>query len=495
MKKIHKLVLKAYLGPLLAVFFIVQFILMMNFVWRYIDELTGKGLAASTIAELLICGSINMIPLGLPLAMLLSAIMTMGNIGENFELLAMKSAGLSLMRILKPLIVVVFLISIGSFFVQNNLVPYSNQRMYDILYDIKEQRQELKFQDGVFFNGLPDMSIRVGHQDPQTGLLTDVLIYDTRESNGNMTTTLADSGYINMSPDKSYLYVTLFNGRTYEHTRSSQWYDRNTMRKHDFVRQDGTIPLEKITGSSSKSYSESQTRNMIELEELMDSLHVVIDRSTMATYGPLFKEQLFVRDTTIIPNDSVKFDRSQYRAFNHYDSLPNLSMRSRAKVYSTAASASRTAQGSYSFDEHSSKVAITQLYRSEVEWHRKLTLPISILLFFMIGAPLGAIIKKGGLGLPIVISVIFFVIYYVISTSGEKMAKEGTWESLYGMWLPVVVLTPVAIYLTIKATNDSSLLDMDWYDVRIRRFRNSISKRLPKWMKSKKRGEKRNSKR
>lgn len=494
MKKIHKLVLKAYVGPLLAVFFIVQFILMMNFVWRYIDELTGKGLATSTIAELLICGSINMIPMGLPLAMLLSAIMTMGNLGENFELLAMKSAGLSLMRILKPLLVVVFMVSIGSFFIQNNLVPYSNQRMYDILYDIKEQRQELKFQDGVFFNGLPDMSIRVGHQDPNSGLLTDVLIYDTRSNNGNMTTTLADSGYIHMSPDKTYLYVTLFNGRTYEHTRNSQWYDRNTMRQHDFERQDGTIPIEKITGNSgSKQYNESQTRNMVELEELMDSLHIQIEQSTMATYQPLLKQQLFLRDTTIIPGSRGSVDRSTYRAFSHYDSLPNLSMRERAKVYSTAASSARSAQGSYSFDEHTSKVAITQLYRSEVEWHRKLTLPVAIILFFMIGAPLGAIIKKGGLGLPIVISVIFFVFYYVVSTSGEKMAKEGTWESLYGMWLPVVVLTPISIYLTFKATNDSSLLDMDWYDVRIRKFRRAVSKRLPVWMKpAKKRGERKN---
>lgn len=431
-----------------------------------------------------------MIPLGLPLAMLLSAIMTMGNLGENFELLAMKSAGLSLMRILKPLLVVVGLISVGSFFIQNNLVPYANQRMYDILFDVREQRQELKFQDGVFFNGLPNMSIRVGHQDEKTGLLTDVLIYDTRSDNGDMTTTLADSGYIHMSDDKAYLYVTLFNGRTYEHTRNSQWYDRNTMREHQFSRQDGTFPVDKVAkrdGDMSREFSESQTRNMVELEELMDSLQILINRSTMATYEPLLKRQIFVRDTTIIPNDSVVFDRSQYKAFSHYDSIPELPMRKRAKVYSVASSTSRSAQGSYTFDEHSSKVALTQLYRAETEWHRKLTMPVSIIVFFMIGAPLGAIIKKGGLGLPIVISVIFFVIYYVISVSGEKMAKEGTWDSVYGMWMPIVVLTPVAIYLTYKATNDSSLLDMDWYDVRIRKLRRSLSKRLPKWLKPKKR--------
>ena len=488
MKKIHKLVLKAYVGPLLAIFFIVQFVLMMNFVWRYIDELTGKGLAVSTIAELFICGSINMIPLGLPLAMLLSAIMTLGNIGESFELLAMKSAGLSLMRILRPMLVVVGMVSVGSFFISNNLVPYTNERMYDILYDVREQRQELKFQDGMFFNGLPDMSIRVEHQDPNTQLLRDVLIYDTRAENGDMTTTLADSGYIYMSDDKAYLYVTLFNGQTYEHTRNSQWYDRNTMREHQFERQDGTIPMNEVGAGSGRNtqYTESQTRNMIELEELMDSLQVTIDKSSLTAFVPMLKESIFSRDTTIIPNDSIRYNRSEYKAFNFYDSLKNISMRDHAKVYSTALNASRSAQGTHSFDEYSSKTALTQLYRAEVEWHRKLTLPALIIIFFVIGASLGAIIKKGGLGTPIVISVIFFVIYYVISIPGEKMAKEGTMESVVGMWFPLVLLTPIAIYLLRKATNDTSLLDMDWYDVKLRKLRKSISKRLPWWLKRKK---------
>jgi lipopolysaccharide export system permease protein len=487
MKKIHKLVLKAYVGPLLAIFFIVQFVLMMNFVWRYIDELTGKGLAVSTITELFICGSINMIPLGLPLAMLLSAIMTLGNIGENFELLAMKSAGLSLMRILRPMLVVVGFVCIGSFFISNNLVPYTNDRMYDILYDVREQRQELKFQDGMFFNGIPDMSIRVEHQDPNTHLLHDVLIYDTRAENGDMTTTLADSGYIYMSEDKAYLYVTLFNGQTYEHTRNSQWYDRNTMREHKFERQDGTFPMNEVGGGGGRNTSrtESQTRNMVELEELMDSLQITIDKSSIAAYIPMLKSDIFARDTTIIPNDSVRFDRSEYRPFNFYDSLKNVPMRQHAKIYSLALNGSRSTQSSHSFDEYSSKAAISQLYNAEVEWHRKLTLPALIVIFFVIGASLGAIIKKGGLGTPIVISVIFFVIYYVISIPGEKMAKEGTMESVVGMWFPLVLLSPIAIYLLRKATNDTSLLDMDWYDVKLRKLRRSITKRLPQWMKRK----------
>ena len=194
MKTIYKLILKSYLGPMIMTFFIVMFVLMMNFVWRYIDELVGKGLSAGIIIELMAYAMANMIPLGLPLATLLAAIMTMGNLGENYELLAMKSAGMSLPRIMRPLLVVVGIIAVGSFFVSNNLVPYANKKMYSILYDIRQQKQTIEFQDGLFFNGIDNMSIRVSHQEPDTHLLHDVLIYDNRAANGNMNTIVADSG-------------------------------------------------------------------------------------------------------------------------------------------------------------------------------------------------------------------------------------------------------------------------------------------------------------
>ena len=489
MVRVHRLVIKAYVGPLAATFFIVLFILMMNFVWRYIDELTGKGLEFSTITELVVCATANMIPMGLPLALLLSSIMAMGNLGEHYELLAMKSSGMSIMRILQPLIIIVGLISVFSFYLTNNIIPAANQRMFDILFDIREQRQELKFQDGMFFNGLPDMNIRVGHQDEKSNELHDVLIFDTRDANGDMTTTVAESGHIRMSDDKGYLYVTLHDGVTYEHTRSGMWYDKNSMRIHHFTRQDATIPIEKVAmpeGDMSREFSESNTRNMSGLEDLMDSLKIQMEYYNMVSLTPTVKRQIFVRDTTIFPDDSVHIDRTAFKPINFYDSITDLSIRQRAKVYQAAYNQARSAQGSYSFDEQSSKIPLTQYYRSLNEWHRKLTLPISILIFFMIGAPLGAIIRKGGLGLPAVISVIFFVIFYVISIWGEKMSKEGTWDALYGMWLPIPIFMLVAIYLTIKAKNDSSLLDTDWYDVRIRR----ITKRIKKLFKRSKKSTK-----
>lgn len=479
MVRVHRLVIKAYMGPLAATFFIVLFILMMNFVWRYIDELTGKGLDFLTISELVVCATANMIPLGLPLALLLSSIMALGNLGENFELLAMKSSGMSIMRILKPLFIIVALIAVFSFYLTNNIVPAANQRMYDIIFDIREQRQELKFQDGMFFNGLPNMNIRVGHQDDKTQRLEDILIFDTRDANGDMSTTVAESGFIHMSEDKSYLYITLNNGSTYEHTRSGQWYDKNSIRIHEFTRQDATIPVAKVAlpdGNMEREFTESRTRNMSGLEELMDSLELQIADYNVKSLTPLVKRQIFRRDTTIFPDDSVQFDRSAFKPINFYDSINDLSIRERAKVYQSAFSNARSAQGSYSYDEQSSKIPLTQYYMSLNEWHRKLTLPVTIIIFFMIGAPLGAIIRRGGLGLPAVISVIFFVIFYVISIWGEKMAKEGTWDALYGMWLPIPIFMLVAIYLTVKAKNDSSLLDTDWYDVRIRRFTKRIKK-------------------
>ena len=479
MVRVYRLVIKAYIGPLAATFFIVLFILMMNFVWRYIDELTGKGLEFLTIAELVVCATANMVPLGLPLALLLSSIMALGNLGENYELLAMKSSGMPIMRILRPLIVIVGVISVLSFYLANDIVPAANKRMYEILFDIREQRQELQFQDGMFFNGLPDMSIRVDHQDDKTQELNNVLIFDTRKDNGDMTTTIAESGYIRMSEDKAFLYVTLHNGRTYEHTRNSQWYDKNSIRIHEFSRQDGTFPIDKVgrpAGDMSREFTESRTRNMSRLEELMDSLQIQIEYYNMKSLTPLVKRQVFARDTTIFPDDSVRIDRSEFKTVDFYDSITNLSIRDRAKLYQTAYHSARSGQGSYTYDEQSSKIPLTQFYLSLNEWHRKLTLPISIIIFFMIGAPLGAIIRKGGLGLPAVISVIFFVIFYVISIWGEKMAKEGTWEALYGMWLPIPIFMLVAIYLTSKATNDSSLLDTDWYDVRMRRMAKRITK-------------------
>ena len=471
MKTIHKLVLKAYLGPMVLTFFIVMFVLMMNFVWRYIDELVGKGLSAGIIIELMSYAMANMIPMGLPLSMLLAAIMTMGSLGENYELLAMKSAGMSLVRITKPLIILVGFIAVGSFFIGNDLVPYANRKMYSIIYDIRQQKQTLEFQDGLFFNGIDNMSIRVGHQDPETHLLRDVLIYDNRQANGNMNTIVADSGYIRLSDDKRYLLVTLFHGQTYEQARNSQWYTKSTLRHHTFDLQKQIIRMDGFAmgRSDANQFSNSQTKDISELQHDIDSLELKVNAATTSSYEPLLKEQIFVRDNSVLPQpDSLRVDKRDYGNLMAMDSIARLPVREKEEVWDNARTLAKNSRNMFAFDETTAKDALNQLYRSKVEWHKKISLPVSIIIFFLIGAPLGAIIRRGGLGLPVVVSIIFFVIYYIISLSGEKLAKEGSWDAVYGMWLSTFILTPIAVYLTYKATNDSSLLDTDWYAGKIK---------------------------
>ena len=466
MKTIHRLVLKSYLGPMVLTFFIVMFVLMMNIVWRYIDELVGKGLSAGIIIELMTYFMANMIPMGLPLSMLLAAIMTMGNLGENYELLAMKSAGMSLVQITKPLIILVSLVSVGSFFIGNNLVPNANKKLFSTLYDIRQQKQALEFQDGLFFNGIDNMSIRVSHQEPDTHLLHDVLIYDNRAANGNMNTIVADSGYIRLSDDKRFLLVTLFNGEMYEQTRNSQWFTKSALRHHTFDLQKQVIPMSGFAMGRTDAdlFTSSQTKNISELQHDIDSLEIKVNAATTSSYEPLLKEQIFARDNTVLPlPDSLQVDKRDFRDLLATDSVIMLPTRERERVWNQARTLAKSSRNMFSFDESAAKEALNQLYRSKVEWHKKISLPVSIMIFFLIGAPLGAIIRKGGLGLPVVVSVIFFVIYYMISLSGEKLAKEGNWEAVYGMWLSTFILTPIAIYLTYKATNDSALLDTDWY--------------------------------
>ncbi|MFI3328700.1 MAG: LptF/LptG family permease [Rikenellaceae bacterium] len=487
MKSIHKLVLKSYLGPMLLTFFIVMFVLMMNFVWRYIDELVGKGLDTAIIIELLTYAMVNMIPMGLPLSMLLAAIMTMGNMGENYELLAMKSAGMSLMKIIEPLIYVVFFVSIASFFIVNDLVPYANKQMYSIIYDIRKQKQVIEFKDGLFFNGIDNMSIRVGHQDKETSLLHDVLIYDNRAPNGDMTITVAESGFIRLSDDKQMLIVELFNGHTYEQTRSSNWYAKSVLRHNRFDQQYGALPMEGFSmgeRTDADIFKGSQTMTITELQKDIDSLNLVVNSSMVKSYEPLLKQQIFARDySVLLLPDSLKVNKDGMSGILTEDSIKRLDLRAKQKIWDNARRQAKNSRNMFSYDEQSTKQGLNRLYLSQVEWHRKLNTPISIIIFFLIGAPLGAIIRRGGLGMPIVVSVIFFVIYYIISLTGEKMAKEGTWSAVMGMWFSAYILTPVAIYLLYKANNDSALFDREFYVGLYKKGKAAIEERIKRFKK------------
>lgn len=464
-----------------ATFFIVMFIMLMNVLWRYIDELVGKGLPLKAIIEMLYYTTATMLPLGLPLCTLLAAIMTMGTLGENNEILALKAAGVSLPRIMLPITIVALVVSILSFFVINNYVPYSMRKMGNLLTDIRNQRQEIEFRDGVFFNGIPDISIRVDKQDKKTKELTGVLIYDTRDSRISKTI-VAESGYIDISDDNKFMNITLFNGQNYEDNRGYTWYNEPELRHHMFDKQEMHLELDGFSFERSENNmfaNASETLSINELQNNIDSLSGESERSVSSFKNDFFKKQLFYSDTTaVFHQDSVKDIKTHKIVLNNImiDTLPT---ETKAEIYDNVAkklaSLKFSARAGHSEITDSSIV----LYRSKADWHKKLSLPVSVFIFFLIGAPLGAIIRKGGLGMPVVIAVLFFILYYVISLYGEKMVKDGSWQPLLGMWLPAMVLFPIALFLTIKATTDSQLFNFEFYYNYYSKLEKFIYSKLP----------------
>ncbi|MFI3287099.1 MAG: LptF/LptG family permease [Rikenellaceae bacterium] len=473
MKVAYRFVMKSYLGPMILTFFIVMFILLMHYLWMHIDDLVGKGLSMSVIMELIMYAAATLIPMGLPLATLMASIMTMGRLGENNELLALKAAGISLPRITRPLVVVMVVVSTGSFFVMNNLTPFSYQKMYTLLSDISKQRQEMKFTDGIFFNGIPDMSIRVETQDAETDLLHNVLIYDNTNRT-SMRTTIADSGYIKITSDRKYLEVILFDGEVYEENRNYNWYNKNVLSHHIFDRQDMLVPISGFALERSEMdgfASNSKTKNMEELSHDIDSLRYSRDSLVLAFTGTFIKTHAF----------------KELQRYPDMDSLPALNMpkeplpwidtmgtKERQKIFSDARDLAASAQSFVKYESRFPVYTSNLLYRAQADYQSKLALPFSIMIFFLIGSALGAIIRRGGLGMPIVVSVIFFVIYHIISITGNKFVEDGAMHPFIGMWLSSIVLFPVAVFLTIKSTNDSALLNKDAYVARYKKVKNYI---------------------
>lgn len=477
MKTIYRLILKTYTGPMFLTFFIVMFIFIMNFLWKYIDEIVGKGLGIDVMAELLFYVALTCIPMALPLATLLASIMTMGTLGENYELLAMKSAGMSLPRIMKPLIILMVFVSVGGFYAGNNLVPYAVRQMQSMLYDIRRQKQEIEFKDGIFTNDIPNMSVRVGHQNKETGLSTEVLIYDYSDPN-KMSTTIAESGYIRLSPDKKFLLVTLYNGESFEETRNLYWYNKNELTRRSFSEQNMSLEMSGFDFERTDAglFSNSEMQNMKELKYGIDSLALETRGLREQAYGPLFSAYIFPNDQTLVVDSlrSVKSDKKQVLVA---DSIAMLDIKDKHTIWAGAAHNARNSRSMFLRDESMAKEKLTQLYRYQFDWHNKLALPVSIMIFFLIGAPLGAIIRRGGLGMPIVVSVAFFVIYYLISILGKQMAREGTWDASLGSWVSSIILLPIGIFLIYKATNDSNLLNADWYYMKFVKLRDYMKRK------------------
>lgn len=449
----------SYLGPFVMTFFIALFVLLMQFLWKYIDDLVGKGLEWYVITELLLYTSATLVPLALPLAILVSSIMTFGNMAEHYEIVAAKSAGISLQKLMMPLVITAMLISVVAFYFSNTILPFTNLKMGSLLYDVRQQKPALSIKEGVFYNGIDNYSIKVGKKDPDGQTLYNVMIYDHTKGLGNTNVIIAESGKMAMSDDEKFLLVNLYNGFNYEEQNKYH----GSINTHPLVRSSFKTDLIRFDLSSFKLSRTNeelfkdnyQMLNLNQLNHAIDSFGLRIEmrkREFLFNLKPYFS---FMRDSAL--SKSLKGPGEGLYALNE------IGLSERILVMDNALNQARSIKSYFYSVSEEIQGKNRNLIRFKVEWHRKLTLSFACFLLFLIGAPLGAIIRKGGLGLPVVVSICFFLIFHVISISGEKLAKDSALTPLHGMWLASMVFLPLGIFLSYKATRDSAIFDIDAY--------------------------------
>lgn len=464
----HIYMVKSYIGPFLFTFLITVFLLLMQFLWKYIDEFVGKGLDPLVILELMAYASASFIPMALPLAILMSSIMTFGNMGEHYELVALKSSGISLTRIMTPLIGFTILLSVSAFAFSNYYLPYANLKFYSLLFDVREQRPEIIVKEGIFYNGIDDFSMRITSRNKETKMMYGVYIFDHRQRTGNNIIIIADSAAMDVTRNKQYVILDLFSGMKYEEVRRQN--DEEPMGDYyphqidEFRSQRITIELEGFAFSRTDESLFKEHYHMLslaQLQESIDSLEVTMnDRISgfeKGEAGPVIDK---TSDSAMALVDTTLRQPSPH----YFDSAWNqLSADTRKAVLAAAASQVSSKKqylesSQYEFDSRKTWIA-----KHEIQWHMKFSLSVACFILFFIGAPLGAIIRKGGFGTPMVIAVLFFVFYYVISITGEKFAKEGIVSAAVGVWSSSAILLPIGIFLTYKASRESAIFNIEMY--------------------------------
>jgi lipopolysaccharide export system permease protein len=461
MKKLYWFILKSYLGPLVMTFFIALFILLMQFLWKYIDDLVGKGLEWYIIAKLMFFASSTFVPYALPLSILLSSLMMFGNLGEHYELVAMKSAGISLNRIMRPLIIVSILISLLGFYFSNVVLPTANLKFLSLLFDIREKKLAFNIKEGVFYSGINGYVIRVGKKDPDGNTIRDVMIYDHTKHLGNVSLTIAQWGKMELTPDKRFLIFRLYSGTNYEERTDL----RNANNTHPFQStrfseqyQQFDLSTFQLTRTDEKLFKNNyEMLNTGQLRKSIDSIQKEI-LEEQKNFGKLFIHNYYflaASDTIKPPIKVVSGNKPPKNLLASYNPADRNRIIESAKNAAFGVNANLKANSDNFYGKEKF------LHRYQIALHKKFTFSIACFLLFFIGAPLGAIIRKGGLGLPAVISTIFFILFWILSITGEKYAVEGVLPAYQGLWIAPMVLLPIGIFLTYKATVDASLLDVD----------------------------------
>ncbi len=471
-KRLHWFVLKSFLPLFAMTFFIVLFIVLMQFLWKYIDDLVGKGLSLEVLAELFFYAAVSMVPMALPLAILLASLMTFGNFGEKFELTAMKASGISLVRVMAPLIVLIGGIAVGAFFFQNNVLPTAQVKMWTLLFSMKQKSPELEIPEGVFYDKIPGYNLFVKEKDKETGILYDVMIYDVSRGGDQGTILLADSARLAFTPDNRYLYLHLYQGEQFENLRDQTSRDANVpFRRETFFDKQVLIPFDANFNRLDDNSMRKQYvgKNISELHHTIDSVNLRLD-SIGRDYtrelhnGPLAILNGHLRSFSSPGIQSAPDEVRDKKSPLILDSLlSKLDDSGRRMVVEGAMQSIRRERDDFEFKGATMADDRKILRRHEIELLKKYTLSVACLIMFFIGAPLGAIIRKGGIGTPLVISVLLFLVYYIIDNTGYKMARDGRWIVWIGMWLSTAILAPLGIYVTYKAMNDSSVFDKDLY--------------------------------
>ena len=465
-KKLDIFIAKQFGLLFIGTFFICQFVLMMQFLWRYVDELIGKGLSMEILAQFFWYMGLMLMPQAFPLAILLSSLITFGNLGESSELTAIKAAGISLMQAFRSLIVIVIFISGMSFYFQNVVMPDANKSFGQLLLSMKQTNPELEIPEGIFYDGIPNCNLYVQKKDMATGKLYGITIYKMTGGYEDAAIILADSGMLQSTAEKKHLLLTLYSGEWFENMRSQDIagsasipYRRETFSTKRIVLDfDGGFNMADVAGISSSAKSKSMDRIMHDLDSIYE-----FNDSVAHSYYNESKYSTFYQPS-ISKEDSLKADKKAKAGEVNIDTIfARQSLESKQDIVRGAISSINSQQMMISMKGDYSYSLNRQVRTHQIEAIGKITLSLACIIFFFIGAPLGAIIRKGGLGVPVIISVLVFIVYYIFENSGMKMARDGNWTVLFGKLISTAVLAPLAIFFTFKANSDSTVFNIDMY--------------------------------
>jgi lipopolysaccharide export system permease protein len=450
----------------------------MQFLWRYVDDLVGKGLEWKIIAQLLFYASFTFVPMALPLSILLSSLMTFGNLGERYELVAIKAAGISLRKVLLPLAFLAIIFSIGAFYYSNIVFPFANLKFRTILYDVRQKKMAFNIREGIWYSGLEGYVIKVGTKEPDNVRLRDIMIYDHSKFQGNTNLTIADSGKMEQTRDGNFLLLTLYNGYNYEEKTGRQTDLKKPFQRTSFEEQIIKFDLSQFRMTRTNDEFFRSAYYMLNVKQLTysaDSLSKEVTKKAGDLKKSLFSYYNYLGRLKL--NDSLA---SKLKTVKVEPLLEGRNRDEKVRIIDNALSLARNVMGAYEFNKQMIKDTAVLKARYEIEWHRKFTLSLACLALFLIGAPLGAIIRKGGLGMPLVVSVLLFVAYHVISFTGEKAARSGVTASWEGMWTSTLIFLPIGLFLSYKATTDSSLLEAEKYRLFFDRMLQLFKKRQQK---------------